>query len=173
MGFPFNKYPLGLLGLLDAKVRGRTPNILTDETQAGIDLVPFLLEQNAESLNDLTAVPGAVGRFFGTNATLTVPDQQLWWVHNFSCRPDGVLAAGTTQAVRCVHETSLAAGVLTVNLLVRSDEAVGTAGVQPFTGTASPFLMGPGDRLGVFISTLVLGTARAVQLYAKISRLTI
>lgn len=173
MPYPFNRYPVGLLGLLDAKVQGKTPRLLQETTQAGVELTPFLLEQGIESLNDLTANIGAVGRFFGTNLNLVVPDQQLWYVHACSARPNAALAAGTTYTVQVIHETALANGPSTQCLYVRSEAQTGGVGTQPFAGNGPPFLMSPGDRIGAYFAQVVVGTAIPCQIFAKITRLPI
>lgn len=168
---PFNRYPVGLLGLLDAKVRGQTPNELEQYTCASVELTPWLLESGQECLNDETANIGAVGRFFGANGNLTVPNDQIWWVHAFSARPNAALAAGTTYTLQPVHETALSAGPIAQCLFPRGASASGTTAAQPFAASDEPFLASPGDRLGVYFAQVVVGTAIPCQLFAKITRL--
>lgn len=170
---PFNRYPVGLLGLLDAKVQGKTPNELAQYTYPVLELAAFLLEQGQESLNDLTANIGAVGRFFGTNGNLVVPDNEIWWVHSVSARPNAALAAGTTYTVVPVHETALALGPSIQCLYPRAEPQTGTVGQQPFSGNSTPFLCSPGDRLGAYFAQAVIGTAIPCQIFAKITRLRV
>lgn len=170
---PYNRYPEGLLGLLDAKVGGRTPAELGDTTIPTLELTPFLLQQAQESVNDLTAAIGAVGRFFGTNLSLVVPDNELWYVDAVMARPSAVLGAGTTYRFFVCHDTALASGVSPQCLFMRSDKGSGTTGEQPSCMTGPPFIMGPGDRIGVFVEAGVFGVAATFQIHALFSRLKI
>lgn len=170
---PYNRYPVGLLGLLDAKIRGFTPNELADVTYATLDITQFLLQQNTEAANDLTAAIGAVGRFFGANLTLVVPNDEIWFVHAVMTRPSAVLGAGTTYRFFVCQDTALAAGVSPQCLFMRSDKGSGTTGEQPTTWTGRPFLMAPGDRIGVFVEAGVFGVPATFQTHALFSRLRI
>lgn len=171
---PFNRYPLGLLGLLDAKVQGKTPSELADFTQATLDIERYLLEQAIEVLTDTTAVVAAVGRVFGAAGTLTVPQDQLWVVHQYAVRPQGAYAAGTTYRFAGMYEANRAVGTVSVGSFVVTDTIQGTAGERPTAGNSpESFIAGPGDRLGAWFSTVVLGTSIEHQLVAKFTRLSI
>lgn len=171
---PFNRYPLGLLGLLDAKVRGQTPNELADVTQPVLELERYLLEQQIEVVTDTTAVVAAVGRVFGAAATLTVPQDELWFVHQYAVRPQGAYAAGTTYRFAGMYEANRAVGTVSVGSFVVTETIQGTTGERPTAGNLNqPFLAGPGDRLGAWFSTVTLGTSVEHQLIAKFTRLRI
>jgi hypothetical protein len=171
--FPFNRYPVGLLGLLDAKVQGKTPNELAQVTIPEIDITQFLLAQTAIIINDVTAAIGAVGRFFGTAATLTVPNDEIWYIHAMTSRPSGVLGAGTNYTFRNLHETTLSVGPSAVGPFYKGNQGVGATGAQPVASSELPFLMQPGDRLGVYVEGGLFGVAATFQLFAKLSPLKI
>lgn len=170
---PYNRYPEGLLGLLDAKTRGQTPNELSDFTQATLELAPFLLEQGKEAVNDLTAAIGAVGRFFGANLSLVVPNDEIWYMDAVMARPSGALGAGTTYRFYVCHDTALATGVSPQCLFMRSAQGAGTTGEQPAAQTGAPFIMGPGDRIGVFVEAGVFGVPATFQIHGLFTRLRI
>lgn len=171
---PFNRYPLGLLGLLDAKVRGQTPNELSDFTQATLDVERYLLEQSIEVITDTTAVVTAVGRVFGAAGTLQVPQDELWFVHQYAVRPQGAYAAGTTYRFAGMYEANRAVGTVSVGSFICTETIQGTTGERPAAGNGNKyFLAGPGDRLGMWFSTVTLGTAVEHQLIAKFTRLRV
>lgn len=172
---PFNRYPLGLLGLLDAKVQGKTPSELADFTQATIDIERYLLEQQIEVITDTTAVVAAVGRVFGAAGTLTVPQGELWVVHQYAVRPQGAYAAGTTYRFAGMYEANRAVGTVSVGSFVVTDTIEGTVGERPTAGNNPQdyFIAGPGDRMGAWFSTVVLGTSIEHQLVCKFTRLSI
>jgi hypothetical protein len=170
---PFNRYPAGLLGLLDAKVRGQTPNELAQVTYPTVDITQFLLAQGAEAVNDLTAAIGAVGRFFGTALSLVVPNDELWYVHACATRPSAALGAATSYQFKVIHDTALALGASPQCLFVRSDTASGTTAGQPFAGNGKPFIMSPGDRLGVFVESGPFGVPATFQVHGLFTRLRI
>ncbi len=171
---PFNRYPLGLLGLLDAKIQGRTPSELSDFTQATIDIERYLLEQAIEVVTDTTAVVAAVGRVFGVAAVLTVPQDELWYVHQYAVRPQGAYAAATTYRFAGMYEANRAVGTVSVGSFVVTDTIQGTTSERPTAGNSPEgFIAGPGDRLGAWFSTVTLGTSIEHQLLAKFTRLRV
>lgn len=169
---PYNRYPQGLLGLLDAKVRGQTPNEITDYTQASIELAPFLLQQMSEVVTETTGVLAATGRAFGANGTLTVPQDEAWYVLDFGVRPSAILAAGVTTRFWGMLDTTLATGTVSVGTFPQTGIGSGTVGERPYTGPAAPFLASPGDQLGVWIES-VTGAGFTAQLMAKFARLRV
>lgn len=169
---PFNRYPLGLLGLLDAKVRGQTPAELTSYTQATVDISQFLLAQSAEVLVDDTIAIVANANF-GANGTLTVPQDEVWYVHGYTVRSQTNLAAGTTVRFQPLYRTTLAQGTATAGLFAIGDRVTATVGERPAAGNVQPFLMAPGDQLGLLVAELVVGTAPLMTLFAKVSRLRV
>lgn len=174
MPLDFNRYPLGLLGLLDAKVRGRTPNELGDVTLPTLDITDFLLAQGVEVLNDDTAAIAVVGRHFGAAARLTVPNDEIWYCHAGSARPTGVLLAATTYTHVCIHETTLAVGTSPIGNFAVGDTVTGTVGQRAMAGNQNkPWIMAPGDRFGLFASTVTLGTAAAFELFLRFTRLRV
>lgn len=65
-----NRFPNGLLELINSKVGGVTPSLLSQVATATIDLAPFLDLASTPKVNTLTlggtlpAVPGAIGNSF-------------------------------------------------------------------------------------------------------------
>jgi hypothetical protein len=160
---PYNRYPLGLLGLLDAKVRGQTPNELGEITQPVVELGPFLLAQGAEVLTDNTAAIAANVNL-GAAALLTAP---------FSARANAVLGAATTVRFQPLHQTALAIGTATAGLFTLAPGITATTGERPASSAKHPIIIAPGDQLGVLVTELILGVAFTMALHAKISRLRV
>jgi hypothetical protein len=169
---PYNRYPLGLLGLLDAKVRGQTPNELGEITQPVVELGPFLLAQGAEVLTDNTAAIAANVNL-GAAALLTAPQDEVWYVHAFSARANAVLGAATTVRFQPLHQTALAIGTATAGLFTLAPGITATTGERPASSAKHPIIIAPGDQLGVLVTELILGVAFTMALHAKISRLRV
>lgn len=169
----YNKYPLGLLGLLDAKIQGKTPNELAQFTQPTLDLAQFLLEQGAEVRIDDTAAVAANALVLGAASTLRVPEDEIWYVHAFTARPTADLLAGTTYEYTGAQKTTLAVGTFNAGQFARTSTATATAGFRTLAGNGRPFLMAPGDELGLWVTRTVLGTAATFSLFAKFSRLRV
>jgi hypothetical protein len=85
-----NRFPEGLLALLDLKSRGNTPSDLSDVVQPGLDMLPFYeLGQQLQWVNANAAA--AVGPAV---APVTVPDGEVWLVRQATLTIEA-LAGGT------------------------------------------------------------------------------
>lgn len=95
---PIQVAPSGLLGFLNIKDRGKNPAQLLDEVQGGIDLGEWWLQTNREQISglQLTVVGGsALGfRSWAGSGPLLVPQDQWWYVLNYSISCAGPVGAG-------------------------------------------------------------------------------
>jgi len=87
---PIQPNPLGLLGLLDLKVLGRLPDELAGFVQPTLDAGPFYLngrsEQSTAFVHSITLTTGTVGFSEFSPGTLRVPDDEVWYVHDYTVR---------------------------------------------------------------------------------------
>lgn len=91
-----NRFPKGLLPLLDAKTMGRTPAETDPRLQFGLDLSQFYqfdIPLEDEAANSVTV--NAVGEY----CRITVPNLQAWLVERISGTLTAVGAAPTSAAI--------------------------------------------------------------------------
>lgn len=169
MPFPFNRFPRGLVGLLDAKTRGTAPTSLADEVRGTLDMMPFYQAATREVLSGVTLAPVAEGPVFATGGNLIVPQDELWIVWHFTAIASLVLATGETLAFTTLLRAAAAVGV-NQDQVLNSSFGNGGVGSLPVAWTPSPFLALPGDSLGIFVTFHVL-TANPVNLSALTTRL--
>ena len=86
-----NRFPQGLLGLLQAKTVGRTPSEAEDKLQFGLDLTPYYLSGISLSIAEASASASTIG----TYATIEVPQGQTWMVYAIESRLTAVTAGDT------------------------------------------------------------------------------
>jgi len=89
-----NRYPTGLLSMLDAKTGGATPGQLAQELISVIDTAEFYLVSRREWKLGSTAGNWAIGVNLDGTATLTVPPDEIWFCRAFNCVYSATLAAG-------------------------------------------------------------------------------
>lgn len=166
MPFPFNRIPRGLLGLLDAKVRGQSPQVLRDELQLTLDGFGFYFAGAAELQAGQTLIPVTEGPITFQNNALIVPNDELWWVDTFSVGANSILGAGATLNLSPMVRVAAAAGIqLTDQLLAPPGPSFGQ-GSRPVWPAERSFWALPADALGAWIhahdvyADILVGAAR-------------
>lgn len=145
-----NRVPPGLLSLLDMKVSGQNPRLLSGELSASADILELYLQQGRTNAQAATNVINATGFY----PAFTVPDAQYYWLHGFSYTP-GVLAAGTTYKCVPAYRALNVAQYISVG-----QTQTYVAGERPnMTPIWFPKLLKPGAQLGVWCEAVTLGTA--------------
>jgi len=84
---PIQLIPPGLLGFFNLKNSGKNPRTLDDNINPSLELLPWYLCSQQEGLvGTLSIVDTNIGEFQAMTAldTLTVPDQEWWYVHSHS-----------------------------------------------------------------------------------------
>lgn len=90
---PINTLPLGLLDVLGIRSGGEYPRFLTQQLDAGIDLLRLYLAAREESFVPAAFTVAATG--FQPIAGLTVPSGEYWWIHSYTVR----LLTGAAEAI--------------------------------------------------------------------------
>lgn len=142
----FNAHLRGLLGLLQAKVEGRTPDQFEQSLRGTFDSWPFLFANQAESLRLVTVGSGVEGIFTQAAA----PPGEIWLVEHCMWRlANGTGANGTLAAA---EELGAAMTLMTSNggflHLLGDAGQVFLAGSIPVGYASRPFVLMPGDTLG-------------------------
>lgn len=149
-----NRVPLGLLSLLDMTARGQVPRSLDERLSASVELQELYLA-NARIRRGSTTTITVPGHF----TLFTVPENEIWWVHNLSFST-GVLAAATelvwTAGVRVRIEGG---GTQQVQVLGETQPRFLAGDVATCRMSRDHYLALPGDLLGPIANDLVLGTA--------------
>jgi len=78
-----NRFPQGLLGLLEAKQNGATPDQSEDRLQFGLDLLPFYLSGGGLKLAKENE--NGVPPLLQTYATVEIPVSEVWAVMGVAC----------------------------------------------------------------------------------------
>lgn len=148
-----NRQPYGLLSLLGIKNSGRNPADLNAVLTPVIDLAPWYLYQNAESIN-ANANIAAVG--FTPIPALQIPVTETWAI--LGCSVNTVAALGAGQGLQFAGVFAPSANVTPAYPLtvLSPDGTTGTvvAGLGP-PGTI--VWAGAGSALGFFCTTLTAG----------------
>lgn len=143
------RYPLGLLGLLDLKDMGRGPDLFRRDVSAVIDATPFYLATRASYQSGQALAVNATGFFPAVG--LSISEQSIWVMERVSARPSAALGAGVS--IRYRLAVSRAAGN---NIVALPGTASGAATEFPNLG-AEGFVMLPGDQLGVWVEQIAAG----------------
>lgn len=163
MPSPINTQPLGLLGLLGIKTIGRNPSILPDIVSPIIDIGPLYRAQGAMNLSGATSAVNLRGNW--TVSNLIVPPGELWVVESAVLTAAAAVIVGTTYKVRCcVYDVQSG---LPYNA---GELSTVTAGEIPCAPMNGPFLVAPGQGIGVFAESVTLGTASAFNVTIRYTR---
>lgn len=143
------RYPLGLLGLLNIKDYGQGPSLFSDEISAVIDSTAFYLAaQRVTNAGQALNVNG-VGFFAATG--VAPQSQQLWQCDYISATPSAALGAATTVTFRLAVSRANGGGFLALG-----DDVTGTTGGRPMAWAQNVVLQ-PGDALGVWADAWTAG----------------
>jgi len=174
MPFPFNRRARGLLGLLDAKTGGQTPQELIEALHTTVDAWPLYYAEMRTHISGTTPGPLGVGYSgFTVGDSMTVPNDEIWRVFHYAVQVNTVLGAG--QNVLVVPSALLAvdSGTPLRSVTLTSNRFLATITGQLATSCADvPFTLLPGDSLTVLLE-IVTGLATTVNGAAEIMRLKI
>lgn len=149
---PINRYPQGLLGLLDIKSMGKAPNQLLDSVRATIDLDPYYRAQS-RTVKLATIVVDGLG--IKSQVLLSPPAGRVWLVESMRCIAGGLLA---TQTLRGAPIILMPSGFPTLaNEVIWAGENgitlnTSTSGIFTSWTFEKAFVMLPGYYAGVYIS---------------------
>lgn len=157
------RYPLGLLGLLDLKDMGQGPSEFRRDLTTVIDATPFYLASRPSANSGQALAVNATG-FFAA-AGLTITEQTVWVIQRMSARPSAALAAGVS--IRYRLAISRAAGN---NIVALPNTASGAPTEFPNCAVDGPLLLLPGDALGIWVEQIA-GGAINVNFYVHFTAL--
>lgn len=145
-----NRYPAGLLSLIDAKTGGITPSSLLEDVRGTIELLPFYTAMTMEFVAGATGAVNAVAEFDDVSGNTFVPLNEFWLVWQHTAMAGSVVPVGVTYGMapilRNVDGTQQATGP--VQRFIAGTFVIASSNTVPF-------VMGPGSRLGVFNSELI------------------
>lgn len=162
-----NRVPPGLLSLLDIKALGQNPSLLSDTVQPTLDVLNFYARSYGQLVTDFSNIPAAVG-FLPVTAFDAGPGEIVICA-GVCIIADATLAAGTT-----VRWRGVVADAATGRLVSTVGERVNAAaGEQLSSGTDELVIVPTGNRLGVMVEQLTLGTGPRARISARIIRLLV
>lgn len=159
-----NRYPFGLLDLLDTKAEGQTPHALDQTVQPTLELLPYYeMGKSKTATGPTTAVMGAISLWYPSTGAATpciVPDTEFWHVQGlaFGLNGGAALAAGTTYITtggwRFLRNGTSCYAVMTA-------VETTTAGQAIYWGTTGPvdFWASPGQMPFIHVRSVTLGTS--------------
>lgn len=149
-----NQVPQGLLSILDMKARGQAPRELASAVGGSIELLPFYLVNGRGTVTG-TSTPSAIGY----SSNLQVAQDELWWVHSIHSQ-SGALAAGTTYRIVPAFRRNNIGGAVTI--MPFGEPTSWVAGEAIGVGYDGPWLMLPGDSLGLWCAQYTAGTPTGI-----------
>jgi len=162
-----NRYPLGLLSLLDSKSGGYTPSGLLDVVQPTIDLTRFYIASDQSRASQVDQAVVGVG-FQTAGSNVVVPPGEFWLVTNTTGESDTLGAGQTFQvAVGARYTASGPFFMLTPLSNVATVGQVALAGPQ--IGT---IVLPPGTIVGAYTTQLVAGPVN-FNFHLKYARLAL
>jgi hypothetical protein len=151
---PIQVIPPGLLGLLQIKSpSGENPNLLNNDVQPVLDMLPWWLRANriVSQVNaGRTLAINSINAFtaFSPNAIL-VPESEWWYVHSFTVAFDCAGGGSATMMGPALQFNQV--GTLRWRTLMPVVAALAAAG-GALAMTAEDFWAPPGSQLGFYIS---------------------
>ena len=142
-----NRQPQGLLGFLGIKNFGRNPDELGSVLVPTWDLSELYYGSFLQTRTNAIALAG-----IGSQAFLTVPGGEVWWVQCASAAT-GTLGAGQSLQL-CIQVTDQA-GTGTVALTDPANLA--TVGQRAVAALNRPIVLSPGDALGAVATVFAAG----------------
>jgi len=157
---PITNIPLGLLQLLGLKTNGANPDALGDTVLPTLDLSPFYLIRLAQGSNagthSVTLTSGGVNAAGFPPNRISVPDGELWYVHEYAVEAAVPAVAGDT--VVGLRAILTYAPVAAGNYVQLGDEVSAVGVAANITGCASvarDFWAPPGSELGFFFGRIL------------------
>jgi len=137
-----NTYPKFLLSMLEAKSQGVTPGQLSDTVSGSIDMWPLYTMQREVRVNGTVGPVNAVGRHRVT--TITVPEDQWWYVREHNMQATAALAAGATFTVAIGYSNQFGTVLGTLCPQNMGANIVYQANAQPMLYVPDPYWLPPG-----------------------------
>lgn len=147
-----NRSPSGLLSFFGIKNTGRNPSTIGDSLAPTLELVPWYLSQNSESLEFTGAVPG-----IGFNpGWFNVPENETWACLGCTCNSQAVLGAGAVLTIGggWIRNPNLSIVAPLTTIGTRTTAGVVAAAWSP-VGIVS--FVPSGARIGVYCTELAAG----------------
>lgn len=167
---PIQPPPLGLLGLLQLKNVGRNPAFLQDEVSPSIEMFDFWIQGSLDTVGTFSAAPaaGTVTGFnpFTTPSSLTVPNEETWWVENFSCT-FGAGVGGTFTGIRLAYQN------FNGKTFVIGDQELNLAAQNTRIMVARRFWLPPGSVLGWFHDSITVAAGAVATSGLQFARMTV
>lgn len=172
---PLQVFAEGLLGFLQLKNAGRNPQELSQQVYGFLELRDWMFATRAQvaTLGSQTLAAGNLGFRPFTTAPITVPNGEVWYVHQYSCYAN--LDNGETLHFRPAMGTPLT-GPATTGIFGVGDaiQLSGAATPRVVSATAAaPFFLPPGHRLGIYVSICETAAAIEVEGTVRYTRLPI
>lgn len=160
MSSRFNRFLRGWLGFLDSKVGGFTPALAEDAVRPVLDVRPFAYAQARQfELGNTAVLAAGTTGFVSMTVPKIVPEGELWFVDNCSCTSN-TLASGDRCIMSPAANIIASVGGIRQTLVLGFPWLVATAAEDHFAAGVmqAPFVMLPGDELGIFVSQIAVAT---------------
>lgn len=147
-----NRFPQGLLGLLDLKTQGENPSQLSPLVQGTIELGDsYLINQRASNSQNSTLT--GLGVTAGAYSNLVVPQGEIWVLYNLTAE------LGTPPLAAATFACSVGFVPTDNNRFIGlvSNGPTAVAAADFITAWEGRILLGPGDSPQVFVTTLTGG----------------
>lgn len=156
---PIQVIPPGLLGLLQLKNFGRSPDMLNSTYQAVIESRDWVLQARAQDSGLFTrALPtGADFFFFDTPTTLTPGNEEAWYVWDYTVRASAG-AGDTISDLQPMYRMNGSPAAVVHVLGPQSISLAGSAAAPRAIVGAHNFWLQPGAELGFYGSFVAATT---------------
>ena len=153
----FNAYLRGWLGLLDAKIDGRSPTEFEDALRGVLDAFPFVHAARREvQQGGATITPAVPGFYTDTTANLTPGPGEILLVDRMTVFSETPLAAATGLIISPGFTARTTPLGLFTRLLHSGFANRFTVGQCPYAVSTVPFVLVPGDIAGVWAAEATL-----------------
>lgn len=163
--------PQGLLGFFQLKNGGRNPGTLTEVLSGTLDLRDWYFNSQREvwSTYTVSVASGITGfQSFTTPGALVVPDNEFWYVHNYTIFSNQLAAGdsftGFAPAYRDVPGSA-------TTFIVGDFQNASGVNTRPTAFAAQGFWLTPGQELGFWLQINTLALAKTVTSQLQITRL--
>jgi hypothetical protein len=149
------RVPAGLLSLLGLKAGGVNPSVLSDTVQPMLDLSALY---GVGAAQFLTVGGNVVVGLFAS--TLIVPDNEVWYVRNYTVYSNGALGAGVSAQWAPAYFLNVAGATRAFQVGPLSN--LGAVGNFVSSAGDTPFLLPPSSTLGVIAQVIAAGPVAAL-----------
>lgn len=172
---PIQVIPPGLLGFLQLKSpAGRNPEELNGDVQPTLEMLEFYLNANREFLPtaQVSLGSGASGFTGFTTNALICPQDQWWYVHDYTVVSAQVGAGDTILDLRAAYRKVAGAAVQALCLSENGNTA-DAVNERCISRSYPGFWVAPGEELCIYVSLTTLAAARVVFGDALVTRLPV